>query len=90
MNLQCMFVPDSDINARLDAVTEIMDSDSQQLRSVCDMLGRTPDLERGLASIYHKKVRDCSTFNISNIVIINDFNTHTHTPLHVLAFKPTT
>ncbi|XP_058631979.1 DNA mismatch repair protein Msh3 isoform X3 [Onychostoma macrolepis] len=47
-----------DIQARQEAVAEILCSESCVLPSLQSLLTRLPDLERGLCSIYHKK---CST-----------------------------
>uniref|UniRef100_A0A673MAN6 DNA mismatch repair protein MSH3 n=1 Tax=Sinocyclocheilus rhinocerous TaxID=307959 RepID=A0A673MAN6_9TELE len=47
-----------DIQARQEAVAEILCSESSVLPSLQSLLTRLPDLERGLGSIYHKK---CST-----------------------------
>ncbi|XP_030832222.1 DNA mismatch repair protein Msh3 [Strongylocentrotus purpuratus] len=44
-----------DIESRLEAVTELLDSDSSSLDKLCQVLSRSPDVERGLCSIYHKK-----------------------------------
>ncbi|XP_062307343.1 DNA mismatch repair protein Msh3 isoform X1 [Osmerus eperlanus] len=46
------------ISERLDAVSEILQSDCASLASVRALLTCLPDLERGVCSIYHKK---CST-----------------------------
>ncbi|XP_067294282.1 DNA mismatch repair protein Msh3 [Pseudorasbora parva] len=48
----------NDIQARLEAVAEILCSESSVIPSLQSLLTRLPDLERGLCSIYHKK---CST-----------------------------
>ncbi|XP_071506743.1 DNA mismatch repair protein Msh3-like [Diadema antillarum] len=55
----------NEIECRLNAVEEIIGSDSLQLKSVCDILAKTPDLDRGLCSIYHKK---CSAAEFLNVV----------------------
>uniref|UniRef100_A0A672MMP6 DNA mismatch repair protein MSH3 n=1 Tax=Sinocyclocheilus grahami TaxID=75366 RepID=A0A672MMP6_SINGR len=47
-----------DIQARQEAVAEMLCSESSVLPSLQSLLTRLPDLERGLCSIYHKK---CST-----------------------------
>ncbi|MBN3317605.1 MSH3 protein, partial [Atractosteus spatula] len=47
-----------EIGTRQDAVAEILSSESSALPAVRNLLGRLPDLERGICSIYHKK---CST-----------------------------
>ncbi|XP_058512170.1 DNA mismatch repair protein Msh3 [Ochotona princeps] len=47
-----------DINARLDAVSEVLHSESSVFEHIESNLHKLPDLERGLGSIYHKK---CST-----------------------------
>lgn len=47
----------SDIQARQKAVAEILSSESSVLPSLQSLLTRLPDLERGLCSIYHKKVK---------------------------------
>lgn len=45
---------------RQDAVQEILQSDSTSLNSVRTLLLHLPDLERGICSIYHKKVTESS------------------------------
>ncbi|XP_075448422.1 DNA mismatch repair protein Msh3 isoform X2 [Ascaphus truei] len=45
----------SEINARLDAVSEVLLSESSVFSQVCGYLSKLPDLERGICSIYHKK-----------------------------------
>uniref|UniRef100_A0A6I8R7P3 DNA mismatch repair protein MSH3 n=1 Tax=Xenopus tropicalis TaxID=8364 RepID=A0A6I8R7P3_XENTR len=47
-----------EINARLEAVSEVLLSDSSVFTQVRSHLSKLPDLERGVCSIYHKK---CST-----------------------------
>ncbi|XP_034629992.1 DNA mismatch repair protein Msh3 [Trachemys scripta elegans] len=47
-----------EINARLDAVSEILLSESSVFGHIQNHLCKMPDIERGLCSIYHKK---CST-----------------------------
>ncbi|XP_043833127.1 DNA mismatch repair protein Msh3 [Dromiciops gliroides] len=47
-----------EINARLDAVSEILLSESSIFGHIQNHLCKLPDIERGLCSIYHKK---CST-----------------------------
>ncbi|XP_078009274.1 LOW QUALITY PROTEIN: DNA mismatch repair protein Msh3 [Phascolarctos cinereus] len=47
-----------EINARLDAVSEILISGSSVFGHIQNHLCKLPDIERGLCSIYHKK---CST-----------------------------
>ncbi|XP_055647581.1 DNA mismatch repair protein Msh3 isoform X4 [Falco peregrinus] len=48
----------SEINARLDAVSEILLSESSVFGQIQNLLCKLPDIERGLCSIFHKK---CST-----------------------------
>nr|XP_006004451.2 PREDICTED: DNA mismatch repair protein Msh3 isoform X1 [Latimeria chalumnae] len=48
----------SEICARLDAISEIVFSESSVLAQMYTQLCKLPDLERGVCSIYHKK---CST-----------------------------
>ncbi|XP_069792575.1 DNA mismatch repair protein Msh3 [Narcine bancroftii] len=55
----------SEINARLDAVTEILSSDSIVLAKTQSLLFKLPDLERGICSIYHQK---CSTWEFYQLV----------------------
>ncbi|XP_019619134.1 PREDICTED: DNA mismatch repair protein Msh3-like [Branchiostoma belcheri] len=55
----------SEIEQRQEAVTEITQDRLEVLRKAEVMLGKLPDLERGLASIYHKK---CSTAEFYSIV----------------------
>ncbi|KAI1900432.1 hypothetical protein AGOR_G00049880 [Albula goreensis] len=45
----------TDIQLRQDAVSEILSTESSILPSIRMLLGRLPDLERGICSIYHKK-----------------------------------
>ncbi|XP_007897956.2 DNA mismatch repair protein Msh3 isoform X2 [Callorhinchus milii] len=47
-----------EVNARLDAISEILSSESIVLAKTQKLLFKLPDLERGICSIYHKK---CST-----------------------------
>ncbi|XP_043769446.1 DNA mismatch repair protein Msh3 isoform X1 [Cervus elaphus] len=47
-----------EINARLDAVSEVLHSESSVFGQIENHLRKLPDIERGLCSIYHKK---CST-----------------------------
>ncbi|CAO2593009.1 DNA mismatch repair protein Msh3, partial [Lemmus lemmus] len=47
-----------DINARLDAISDVLHSESSVFEQVENHLRKLPDIERGLCSIYHKK---CST-----------------------------
>ncbi|XP_043564150.1 DNA mismatch repair protein Msh3 isoform X2 [Chiloscyllium plagiosum] len=55
----------SEINARLDAVTEILSSESIVPSKTEKLLSKLPDLERGICSIYHKK---CSTWEFYQLV----------------------
>ncbi|XP_048449741.1 DNA mismatch repair protein Msh3 [Rhincodon typus] len=55
----------SEINARLDAVAEILSSESIVLAKTQKLLSKLPDLERGICSIYHKK---CSTWEFYQLV----------------------
>ncbi|XP_078531437.1 DNA mismatch repair protein Msh3 isoform X2 [Lissotriton helveticus] len=48
----------SDINARLDAISEVLLSESSIFGQIQRLINKLPDLERGICSIYHKK---CST-----------------------------
>lgn len=48
----------SAINARLDAVSEVLRSESSVFPQLESLLQKLPDIERGLGSIYHRK---CST-----------------------------
>ncbi|XP_063819985.1 DNA mismatch repair protein Msh3 isoform X2 [Pseudophryne corroboree] len=45
----------SEINARLDAVSEVLTSDSGVFNQIRGYLCKLPDLDRGICSIYHKK-----------------------------------
>ncbi|XP_028616023.1 DNA mismatch repair protein Msh3 isoform X2 [Grammomys surdaster] len=47
-----------DINARLDAISDVLHSESSVFEQIENLLRKLPDVERGLCSIYHKK---CST-----------------------------
>ncbi|XP_076995409.1 DNA mismatch repair protein Msh3 isoform X2 [Tamandua tetradactyla] len=44
-----------EINARLDAVSEVLHSESSVFGQIENHLRKLPDIERGLCSIYHKK-----------------------------------
>uniref|UniRef100_A0A8C3HB40 DNA mismatch repair protein MSH3 n=1 Tax=Chrysemys picta bellii TaxID=8478 RepID=A0A8C3HB40_CHRPI len=57
-NLEKILYNPSEINARLDAVSEILLSESSVFGHIQNHLCKMPDIERGLCSIYHKK---CST-----------------------------
>ncbi|KFO08216.1 DNA mismatch repair protein Msh3, partial [Balearica regulorum gibbericeps] len=48
----------SEINARLDAVSEMLLSESSVFGQIRNLLCKLPDIERGLCSVFHKK---CST-----------------------------
>ncbi|GAB1298427.1 DNA mismatch repair protein [Apodemus speciosus] len=48
-----------DINARLDAISDTLHSESGVFEQIENLLRKLPDVERGLCSIYHKKA--CST-----------------------------
>ncbi|XP_014816014.1 PREDICTED: DNA mismatch repair protein Msh3 isoform X2 [Calidris pugnax] len=48
----------SEINARLDAVSEILMSESSVFGQIRNLLCKLPDIQRGLCSVFHKK---CST-----------------------------
>ncbi|XP_040277428.1 DNA mismatch repair protein Msh3 isoform X2 [Bufo bufo] len=54
----------SEINARLDAVSEILSSDSCFLGQIRGYLCKLPDLERGISSIYYKKCSPQEFFSI--------------------------
>ncbi|XP_060091749.1 DNA mismatch repair protein Msh3 [Heteronotia binoei] len=45
----------SDIDSRLDAVSEVLMSESSILGQIKPLLCKMPDVERGLCSIYHRK-----------------------------------
>nr|XP_034955668.1 DNA mismatch repair protein Msh3 isoform X2 [Zootoca vivipara] len=45
----------SEINSRLDAVSEVLLSESSVFGQIKHLLYKMPDVERGLCSIYHKK-----------------------------------
>ncbi|XP_054108591.2 DNA mismatch repair protein Msh3 isoform X4 [Callithrix jacchus] len=57
-NLEKMLSKPEEINARLDAVSEVLHSESSVFGQIENHLHKLPDVERGLCSIYHKK---CST-----------------------------
>lgn len=67
------------VSERQDAVQEILESDSLTLNSTRSLLSHLPDLERGICSIYHKKVKSNETgrrmAHETDIVASN----HTHT-----------
>uniref|UniRef100_A0A8D2PVN9 DNA mismatch repair protein MSH3 n=1 Tax=Zosterops lateralis melanops TaxID=1220523 RepID=A0A8D2PVN9_ZOSLA len=70
----------SEINARLDAVSEILLSESSVFGQIRNLLCKLPDLERGLCSVFHKK---CSTQEFFLIV-----STLSRLDLEIQAFVP--
>ncbi|XP_066843809.1 DNA mismatch repair protein Msh3 isoform X3 [Anser cygnoides] len=80
----------SEINARLDAVSEILLSESSVFGQIQNLLCKLPDIERGLCSVFHKK---CSTQEFFLIVstlsrldleiqaLVPVINSHVKTPL---------
>ncbi|XP_062369550.1 DNA mismatch repair protein Msh3 [Cinclus cinclus] len=70
----------SEINARLDAVSEILLSESSVFSQIQNLLCKLPDLERGLCSVFHKK---CSTQEFFLIV-----STLSRLDLEIQAFVP--
>ncbi|XP_058683410.1 DNA mismatch repair protein Msh3 isoform X2 [Poecile atricapillus] len=70
----------SEINARLDAVSEILLSESSVFGQIENLLCKLPDLERGLCSVFHKK---CSTQEFFLIV-----STLSRLDLEIQAFVP--
>ncbi|XP_063309797.1 DNA mismatch repair protein Msh3 [Pelobates fuscus] len=62
----------SDINARLDAVCEIMQSESNVFSEIRTCFSKMPDLERGLCSIYHKKCSPQEFFVIASTLCYLD------------------
>uniref|UniRef100_U3KEC4 DNA mismatch repair protein MSH3 n=1 Tax=Ficedula albicollis TaxID=59894 RepID=U3KEC4_FICAL len=70
----------SEINARLDAVSEILLSESSVFGQIQNLLCKLPDLERGLCSVFHKK---CSTQEFFLIV-----STLSRLDLEIQAFVP--
>uniref|UniRef100_A0AAY4C5E5 DNA mismatch repair protein MSH3 n=1 Tax=Denticeps clupeoides TaxID=299321 RepID=A0AAY4C5E5_9TELE len=57
-----------EIQARQDAVAEILASGSTALPTVRTLLQRLPDLERGICSIYHKKCSTQEFYLISSVL----------------------
>ncbi|ERE81682.1 DNA mismatch repair protein Msh3 [Cricetulus griseus] len=57
-NLEKILSKPEDINARLDAISDVLHSESSVFEQIENHLRKLPDIERGLCSIYHKK---CST-----------------------------
>uniref|UniRef100_A0A8C0JI70 DNA mismatch repair protein MSH3 n=1 Tax=Canis lupus dingo TaxID=286419 RepID=A0A8C0JI70_CANLU len=60
-----------EINARLDAVSEVLHSESSVFGQIENHLRKLPDIERGLCSIYHKKVsvREIKSIKTDNMEI---------------------
>ncbi|OBS72421.1 hypothetical protein A6R68_12997 [Neotoma lepida] len=54
-NLEKMLSKPEDINARLDAIADVLHSESSVFEQIENHLRKLPDIERGLCSIYHKK-----------------------------------
>ena len=63
-----------EINARLDAVSEVLHSESSVFGQIENHLRKLPDIERGLCSIYHKKVSviEITSFKIVNFLQLED------------------
>uniref|UniRef100_A0ABM5FTJ0 DNA mismatch repair protein Msh3 isoform X2 n=1 Tax=Pogona vitticeps TaxID=103695 RepID=A0ABM5FTJ0_9SAUR len=70
----------SEINARLDAVSEVLLSESSVLGQIKSLLYKMPDVERGICSIYHKK---CSTQEFYLVI-----NTLSHLEMAITVLVP--
>jgi DNA mismatch repair ATPase MutS len=55
--IQNLWCRDSAIRSRQDAVTELLQSSELCVTEVAEQLKKLPDLERGITSIYHGRVR---------------------------------
>ncbi|XP_053555688.1 DNA mismatch repair protein Msh3 [Bombina bombina] len=62
---QPLVIP-SEISARLDAVSEILLSESNIFNQIRNSISKLPDLERGICSIYHKKCSPQEFFLIAS------------------------
>ncbi|KAG9488041.1 hypothetical protein GDO78_007702, partial [Eleutherodactylus coqui] len=60
------FIDASVINARLDAISEILSSDTTVFSQIRGYLCKLPDLDKGISSIYHKKCSPQEFFLIVN------------------------
>ncbi|GFS00433.1 DNA mismatch repair protein Msh3 [Elysia marginata] len=54
-----------EIQGRLNAVEELIEGGSAGMKTLSDLMGKVPDLERGLCSIFHQK---CSPLEFHNVV----------------------
>ncbi|KAL9986291.1 hypothetical protein ACROYT_G000415 [Oculina patagonica] len=59
----------SEIDRRLDAVTELCSPSASSLSSLKGLLTQLPDLERGLCTIYHKKCTPAEFVAIANSLV---------------------
>ena len=59
--LSCHIVSFREINERLDAITELCSPSASCLSPLKGLLAQLPDIERGLCTIYHKKVSSLSS-----------------------------
>ncbi|CAN0306383.1 unnamed protein product [Bubo scandiacus] len=80
----------SEINARLDAVSEILLSESSVFGQIRNLLCKLPDIERGLCSVFHKKcstqeffliVSTLSRLDLEIRVLVPVIHSHVKTPL---------
>jgi DNA mismatch repair ATPase MutS len=60
-----------EINARLDAVSEVLHSESSVFGQIENHLHKLPDIERGLCSIYHKKVSCKNPLFLKFVMFLN-------------------
>uniref|UniRef100_A0A8C8EA29 DNA mismatch repair protein MSH3 n=1 Tax=Otus sunia TaxID=257818 RepID=A0A8C8EA29_9STRI len=89
-NLERILYNPSEINARLDAVSEILLSESSVFGQIRNLLCKLPDIERGLCSVFHKKcstqeffliVSTLSRLDLEIQVLVPVIHSHVKTPL---------
>ncbi|KAK3728065.1 hypothetical protein RRG08_022116 [Elysia crispata] len=55
-----------EIQGRLDAVEELIEGGTASFKSLSDLMGKLPDLERGLCSIFHQKSSPSEFYNVTH------------------------
>lgn len=67
----CYYCSHREINARLDAVSEVLYSESSVFGQIENHLHKLPDIERGVCSIYHKKVSVVQSNLLKSVMLLS-------------------